>query len=280
MNADQQIQYENQGFLHLPGIIPAPLVSQVKTAFDGAVERHRPGGKLANGEAYFDIPDILDVADCFVDLVDLPPLVPLLLAAVGPDIQLNHTHARFFPPGPTFTAPWHSDLADVIGIDLAHSLHFMVKVHFYFEDLLPDQGCLAFLPGTHRLPPGPPRSEIAPASPAAVKIVPQAGDAVLFNTHLLHMALDNTSPRPRKSLIYAYSHCWVKNYANAVPADLTRLATTPLRQQLLGAETEGVSYFHQRYNGALQATEHNTLKVAGKKLLKRILKATSITRRR
>ena len=61
---------------------------------------------------------------------------------------------------------------------------------------------------------------------------------------------------------------------------LARLAKTPLRQQLLGGETEGVSYFHQRYNGALQATEHNTLKVAGKKLLKQILKATSITRRR
>jgi hypothetical protein len=280
MNDDQRIQYENQGFLHLPGIIPAQLVARVRTAFDAALDRHRGAGAMTNGTAYFDIPNILDADDCFVDLVDLAPLVPILLKAVGPDIQLNHTHARFFPPGPTFTAPWHSDLAEVIGIDLGHSLNFMVKVHFYFEDLLPDQGCLGFLPGTHRLPAGIPRPPIAPDSPTAIKIVPKAGDCVLFNTHLLHMAHDNTSPRPRKSLIYAYSHTWVKNYANAIPDDLDRLATNPLRRQLLGYDLEGVSYFNQRYDSLIESSPQNAMMVAGKKIIKRIIKATSITTRR
>jgi hypothetical protein len=29
---------------------------------------------------------------------------------------------------------------------------------------------------------------------------------VIFNTHLLHMALDNKTTTVRKSIIYAYSH--------------------------------------------------------------------------
>jgi ectoine hydroxylase-related dioxygenase (phytanoyl-CoA dioxygenase family) len=286
MNIEQRLQYENKGFLHLPALIPADLVERVRRAFDAAAARYYEEWKalVAQGKAHsacFDIPDILDQDDCFVELVDLPDLLAILLGAVGPDIQLNHTHARVFPPGRTPTAPWHSDLADVLGIDLAHSLHFMVKVHFYFEDLLPNQGCLAFLPGTHRLPADYPRPRIDDIdhSPAVVKIVPKAGDAVLFNTHCLHMALDNTSPKTRKSIIYAYSHFWVKNYANAVPRDLEKYATNRLRRQMFGVEDEGVSYFDQRYDGKGSTANHTGWHTASKRLLSRIRRATSITRR-
>jgi phytanoyl-CoA hydroxylase len=285
MTIEQTLLYENQGFLHLPGVIPADLVTRVRSAFDRAsAEYHdRWREEVAQGKApkaYYDIPNILDQGDCFVDLADLPSITPLLLGTVGADIQLNHTHARVFLPGKTFTAPWHSDLADVIGIDLAHSAHFFVKVHFYFEDLAPNQGCLAFLPGTHRLPQGYPRPRIEDIdrSPAVVKIVPKAGDAVLFNTHLLHMALDNTSPSPRKSLIYAYSHFWVKNYANSVPSDLEKYATTRLRRQLFGIEEEGVSYFDMRCNDEARPTLSDSFRTASRQLMRRLRRATSVTR--
>jgi phytanoyl-CoA hydroxylase len=286
MTIDQRLQYENQGFLHLPGVIPSHLLGRVRSAFDAAAARYHDEwrAQVARGEAhaaFFDIPDILDQDDAFVELVDLPNLVPILLVAVGADIQLNHTHARVFPPGKTFTAPWHSDLADVIGIDLAHSLNFFVKVHFYFEDLMPNQGCLAFIPGTHRLPPDYPRPliEDIDRSPAVIKIVPKAGDTVLFNTHCLHMATDNTSPKTRKSIIYAYSHTWVKNYANAVPSNLEKYATNRLRRQMFGIEEEGVSFFDQRYDTAdRKKTEYSPWNSASKRLLSRIRRATSITR--
>src|SRR4051812_5586013 len=180
----------------MPGLLDAGLVARVKQAFDTSSARHYEAwkAKAAAGEvnkAFYDIPDILDEDDAFVELVDYPALMPILFEAVGADIQLNHTHARVFPPGKTFTAPWHSDLADVLGINLEHSLNFFAKVHFYFEDLTPEQGCLAFLPGTHRFPPNHPRPKIDPNgnSPTMVKIVPKAGDAVIFNTHVMHMAL-------------------------------------------------------------------------------------------
>lgn len=79
------------------------------------------------------------------------------------------------------------------------------------------------------------------------KIVPKAGDAILFNAHVLHMALDNRSPYVRKSLIYVYSHFWLKNYTTAIPRDLDRLATTPQRKQLFGIPSPAAngSYFAQ-----------------------------------
>ncbi|MBY0455817.1 MAG: phytanoyl-CoA dioxygenase family protein, partial [Gemmataceae bacterium] len=250
-----KLQYDSLGYAHLPGVLPPEVVERLRAAFAAATARYDPIWKdeIARGRAdarYCDIPNILDCDDVFVDIVDLPDIVPILLALVGPTVQLNHTHARLFPPGKTYTAPWHSDLATVEGIDLAHSPSFFMKIHYFFEDLRPDQGCLAFIPGSHRFPPTLPRPKIPSpeTSPLVVKVVPRAGDIVLFNTHVLHMALDNDSPVVRKSLIYAYSHFWVKHYANAVPADLGRLATTRLRRQLFGIEEEGVSYFDQRYD--------------------------------
>jgi phytanoyl-CoA hydroxylase len=283
---EQLLQYETQGFVHLPGVIPPELVARAKRAFDTATEQHHADWQQLSAErravsSYYDIPDILDVDDAFVDLADLPSIMPLMLRAVGQDIQLNHTHARIMFPGKTFTAAWHTDLEHLIGLDLAHSPHFFAKIHYYLEDLDPEQGCLGFLPGTHRLPPDvnpKPDPARTGSSPVAVRIVPKAGDAVLFNVHVRHMAFDNKTPRPRKSLIYAYSHFWLKNYANAVPRDLDRLATTPLRKQLFGVETEGVSFFDQRLDTTLVTEDWRSLRAASKRLLKRILKGSSVTK--
>lgn len=185
MNAEQRIQFEHSGFLHLPGHIPPDLVRRLAMAFDAAAARSRGAWErqVERGEAdsrYFDIPDILDQNDAFVDLVDLP----------------------------------------------------------------------------------------------------KAGDCVLFNTHVLHMALDNSSDKVRKSLIYAYSHFWVKNYANGVPKDLTRLADTPLRRQLFGIEEPGLCFFDQRYSGETKKDEgYGSFKAASKRLLRRLSKASPISMR-
>jgi ectoine hydroxylase-related dioxygenase (phytanoyl-CoA dioxygenase family) len=279
-------QFESFGFCHLPSVLPAELVGRLRLAFDrAAADYHNTWKKeIAEGRvsaSYCDIPNILDRDDAFVDVVDTPELVPVLLSLVGPDVQLNHTHARLFPPGKTMTAPWHSDLAETLGIALEHCPNFFLKIHYFFEDLRPDQGCLAFIPGSHRFPRTYPRPKIAnpEISPLVTKVVPKAGDVVIFNTHLLHMATDNDSPLVRKSLIYAYSHFWVKHYANSVPKDLDRLANTRLRRQLFGVEEEGVSYFDQRCTENVSGPM-TTMRVAAKTLIKRIFRTGSHTQKR
>ena len=104
--------------------------------------------------------------------------------------------------------------------------------------------------------------------------MPKAGDAVLFNVHVRHMALANRSSRIRKSLIYSYSHFWVKNYPSAVPKDLETLATTIERKQLLGISTCGNgSYFQQTLLKPTLRTDVNHLLVAGRTLLSKTTKA-------
>ena len=281
MTAEQKIQYETQGFLHLPGALDSQILGRFKSAFDAAAQKHSSHWKSVDGvngaaPKFFDIPHILDEDDVFTDLLDAPAVFPVLLEILGGDIQLHQTMARIFPPGETLTGDWHTDLEGMNGIDLGHSLNFMLKVHYYPEDLAPDQGCLAFIPGSHRYPLGHPQIKLdhTRTSPAITKIVPKAGDAVLFNVHVRHMALDNTSPRIRKSLIYAYSHFWVKNYPNAIPKDVDRLATTNERKQLFGIPTceKEHSYFQQTLLAPNLRVDVSNFLMAGRSLLSKTKK--------
>lgn len=277
-----KLQFETQGFVHVRGVIPDEQLKRLGKAFNEAAQSYYGEWKQAVADKredsrYFDIPNILDRDDVFVDLVDLPALFPLLVELVGQDIQLNHTHARCFYPGETFTQPWHSDIWDMLGVDLAHTLNFMVKVHYYIEDLAPNQGCLAFIPGSHRRLPGLgcPKIEDPEHSPAVVKIVPHAGDAIIFNTHLLHMCQNNDSDRVRKSIIYAYSHYWVKHYADAVPTDLDKYLTAPHRYQLFGVDVPGIPYTLRRLDRRDEIPLYSTLRQASKTVLKRTLLKSS-----
>lgn len=273
-----KLQYETQGFVHVPGAIPPEFLLRLRRAFEEAAERHYAEWQQAVAEKrqdprFYDIPDILDQDDVFVDLTDLSTLFPLLVELVGQDIQLTQTNARCFFPGRTFVQPWHSDISEVLGVDLAHSLNFIVKVHYYVEDLVPDQGCLAFIPGSHRCPPGIRGLKIDDPdhSPAAVKIVPRAGDAIIFNTHLLHMCQDNDSGQVRKSIIYTYSHYWLKQYANAAPANLEKYLTARHRYQLFGVDIPGITYLHRRLDRPVEVPWYSTFGQAGKRILRRTL---------
>lgn len=277
---DIKLRYETQGFVHLHEVIPPDVLARARAAFDAAAERSDAvRQKIASTKGslrFFDIPDILDQDPVFVELVDLPSIFPVLVSAIGEDIQLNHTAARLFYPGPTFTGPWHSDIPQMLGIDHGAGKSILVKAHFFIEDLTPDQGCLAFIPGSHRFPAGHPKPKIrdVDTSGAVVKTVPRAGDVVIFNTHVMHMATDNRSHVVRKSIIYAYSHYWMKNYPSGVPSDLDRYATTAQRKQLFGVDIEGVPHMNRRLDSNEPISLHSTLLNSSKRILKRILNRT------
>lgn len=267
---DLKLQFDTQGFLHLPGLLSPSMTEQVRFAFDVARRRHHAmiERDRKGGARFVDLPSILDANPVFVDLVDLPEIFPLLRSTVGEDIALNGTSARLFFPGPTFTSPFHSDVVRVLGIDHAQTPNLLVKLHFFFEDLAPEQGCLAFIPGSHRLPPSHvnPHRRTLSRSSAVTRIVPRAGDAILFNTHVLHMAEDNRTQCVRTSLIYTYGHFWMKAFASAVPSDLTRFSESPQRQQLFGVEIPGVSHFARRLDTLAPPTPLRRLQTFGERV--------------
>jgi phytanoyl-CoA hydroxylase len=277
---DLTLQYNTQGFVHLRGLLPAPLLARARQAFDAKAERHAATVRTAQASdaRFHDLPAILDADPVFVDLVDLAPLLSLLRLTVGEDLALNDTNARLFFPGPTFTSPYHSDLARVAGIDPARCPGFLAKVHFYLEDLAPEQGCLSFIPGSQHLPPlyvDAHRPTLA-GSLAVTRVVPRAGDAILFNTHVLHMAEANLTQQVRKSLIYTYGHFWMKAYASAMPANTACYADNPVRQQLFNVALPGVGHFNRRLDRLAQASTGTRLRALCERFVHRVLPVDSL----
>lgn len=271
---DLKLQFDTQGFVYLPGLLAPAMTDRVRGAFETSREQHSTlvAQEQRRGARFVDLPSILDADPVFIDLVDLPALLPLLRATVGEDLALNGTSARLFFPGPTFTSPFHSDVARVLGIDHAQTPNLLVKLHVFFEDLVPEQGCLAFIPGSHRLPPlhvNPHRPTLA-RSAAVLRIVPRAGDAVLFNTHVLHMAEDNRTPEVRTSLIYTYGHFWMKAFPSASPSDLSQFADCPQRQQLFGVELPGVSHYARRLDTLVSPSPLRRLQEIGSRVAHRL----------
>lgn len=272
---DLKLQFDTQGFVHLPRLLGPTLTERVRSAFFSARDCHAAVVEQSRqrGARFVDIPAILDADPVFVDLVDLPDLFPLLRMTVGEDLALNETSARLFYPGPTFTSPFHSDLANVLGVNHAHTPNFLIKLHVFFEDLTPEQGCLAFIPGSQHFPPSyvnPHRPTLASSS-AITRIVPRAGDAVLFNTHVLHMAEDNQTSQIRTSLIYTYGHFWMKAKPSAAPADLAQFSSSPERQQLFGVDLPGISHFARRLDRLHPPSPLERLQSTGERIAHRLL---------
>lgn len=277
--ADIKLKYETHGFCHLRGVMPEDFIARLRSAFDTASARHidewRRHAAAGTGErSFFDIPDLLAQDDLFIDLADHPAVLPLLTELVGQDIQLHQTAARLFPPGPTFTSPFHSDITRVAGISHENMPSFLVKIHFFIEDLTPDQGCLAFIPGSQQYPASRPNPKnLDPNDPdLVVRIVPRAGDVVIFNTHVLHMAMDNASERVRKSIIYTYSHFWLKQHRSAIPEQPERFADNRQRKQLFGLPDGATSMFARRLTAPPREPLFDTVIQGAKQVARRLLR--------
>jgi hypothetical protein len=182
----------------------------------------------------------------FLDLLDHPAVLPLVVDVLGPDIQLRGSNLDVRPaarPGaqagePDFATVWHRD--EPAGgwptVDGVVPL-LEIKVGWYLTDLTrPGGGALRIIPGSHLLP----RDAIADREPVEITVAP--GTALVWRTALLHDVGPNHSGRTRKCLYLAYQHRWLRpsDYLSA-SADLLA-AADPIQRQLLGAVADPDSY--------------------------------------
>jgi phytanoyl-CoA hydroxylase len=86
----------------------------------------------------------------------------------------------------------------------------MVAVQHYLDDGTRENGCICFVPGSHRwglLPPSRSPGRDQPDFFGADKVVEvpvRAGSAAFFHAMTFHFSGHNTSPRPRRCPIIQY----------------------------------------------------------------------------
>ncbi len=235
--SEQQLLFETQGYLVIPGALsPAELVA-VRREADAAEARWRadlglPGVRRPDLEQVL---GIMEHGPALFDLLEHPRIFPLVRALLGPDVMMLDHDYFITPPGATIPQGWHFDF-DLPGVDHPRS-RLMVKVFYVLEDIPADGGATLVLPASHRTPGGTvlANSEVPEELPGALSMALPAGSAYLISDRTYHSAGNNRSGIYRRLLIYTYGHKWMRMWDEYRPSpELAARAATPGRRQLLG----------------------------------------------
>jgi ectoine hydroxylase-related dioxygenase (phytanoyl-CoA dioxygenase family) len=222
----QRAEFARDGFLRIERIIDADEVARIRAALERLHERRAGretgeqfdlGGTDEEG-APAKLPQLINPSKHVPELVDTRfranclALAPQLLGGDGSDVQLSCEHAILKPAHYGETTPWHQDESywsmpnhDARGI----------AVWMPLQDATVANGCLWYIPGSHRGPilehrpiGGDPRvhglETLAADAARGVPVPLPAGGAVVHHVRSLHYAGPNRTPDPRYAYTFAF----------------------------------------------------------------------------
>jgi phytanoyl-CoA hydroxylase len=237
--AELRRRFDERGYVVLKGLLEPEVLAGVRAEMERLVDacaaRLLAEGRIADplAEAPFETRlyrlyrDHLDLAPkSFREQLHLPGLYPLFFhprvldaaeAFLGPEIRLypNYTARPKLPEWEGTLVLWHQDggYTEAQSDGPVETLR-MVNAWAPLVPAREENGCMQFVPGTHRLGvvPHEPRrhyleiraDHLQPRLEDAVSIEVDPGDVVLFHNLLFHCGLPNRSPAIRWSLDWRY----------------------------------------------------------------------------
>jgi ectoine hydroxylase len=240
----QRATFERDGYLAIPAALSPDEVARLGDAVDRVWWAHRHVPAVRGAEALH-LLAFLGWEEAFLELLDHPVTLPIVVDLLGWNIFMYHCHLDVHPPEPEETEPrwmWHQDGGrQNLELETEPRPRMSVKVAYFLSDCgEPGRGNFRVLPGSHRRNKLPRPEEGGTADPAgAVPVLAGAGDAVVFDRRLWHMRDRNRSTLTRRALFTAYTYRWVR------PRDELHVrpelfgVLTPVRAQLLGAAVGG-----------------------------------------
>jgi phytanoyl-CoA hydroxylase len=216
-----QVQYEAEALQGRPGV----TAEDIQLASRGAPP-NRPWYETAFASIEERILAVRGIHqrvyrdDRFRRLAAHPPLVSALVSLLGEHIKVLQDMALIKPPKLGSEKPHHQDAA-----------YFEIEPHdqvvgtwWALDPATIENGCMCVWPGTHRWPviehadmktkEGMPHRAADPANLDESQMLPlpmDAGDVLLFSSHLFHYTPPNRSNQRRRALQihYASAHCRV-----------------------------------------------------------------------
>ncbi|MCW8130551.1 MAG: phytanoyl-CoA dioxygenase family protein [Planctomycetota bacterium] len=235
-----QRTFEEQGFVVLKGFFDARVMNAVRAEAEAIAERvvRRFHAEGALPETYADLPfdrrlvpvyrqlgphapalfnQELHTAG-FFDFFFHPGLLDLAESFLGHEVRLypNYYLRPKIPGDDAFRVLWHQDAAYTDSYKAGGDVDVLRTVNCW-ASLVPARranGCMQFIPGTHRLGLAPytkqkhyleiDRAHLDPHLPRAIDIETDPGDVVLFHNMLFHQGLPNQTETIRWSIDWRY----------------------------------------------------------------------------
>ncbi|WP_219060395.1 phytanoyl-CoA dioxygenase family protein [Pseudomonas sp. UMAB-08] len=236
-----------QGFVSLPSLIDATLLSRLQDDLATAIERCRHV-QLENNitqRTEQTAHHILERDNSFIDLLGhfsdwgiLDLLEHMLggaavLNSFGGLNNLSSTNA--------YVRNVHRDVRSWSGESMQ-----MAQALVLLDDFVPNNGPTLFLPGSHRSPEKP---DDATFDAHAIKALGGIGSIYLFDSRIWHAAGINQTSGPRRCLTLTFTRSFFKqqfDYCRALGQDFCE-AQAPTLQQLLGWYARTPSNLHEWY---------------------------------
>ncbi len=236
-------QFDEQGFVILQGIISPQIIEQVKGEMGKLVDQQAAkllqAGKISDplledpfetrlynlykdciNEAPLSFRTELHLAGMF-NLFFNPQVLDIVEEFLGQEIRLypNYTARPKFPEWEGTQVLWHQDAGYTEHVKTDNSTAAtetfrMVNVWTPLVPARPENGCMQFIPGSHKMGVVPHESKkhylqivqswLEPHLKDAVDVITDPGDIVLFNNLLFHQGQPNRSDSIRWSVDWRY----------------------------------------------------------------------------
>ena len=238
-------QFEDEGYLVVPGVLPADKVNRLAAAAERLDGEWRPK-REAKPHHPLNILDAIGMDAEFLDLLELPQTFMKVVDILGWNIQLYHSHLIITPPLPRDHVSrrprlgWHQDSGRLnLELEGEPRSRVSLKVGFFFTSTMEtDCGNFHVVPGSHRLNRLDLPEDDQLDHPDATPVRADAGDAVFFDRRLWHSAGFNRSGVTRKVLFLGYSYRWLRP-RDDMTVDHYLPGADPIRRQLLGESPNG-----------------------------------------
>lgn len=152
LTSDQIADYQRDGYIQLNNVIPESDLGTFRDAVDAAVKQDTAGRDPNRSKSSYE--------QIFIQCVNLwhryPAVKPFVtsrrLGSIasrlsGLSVRLWHDHALFKEPHTGAKTPWHQDTPYWPHQQRMHQLTIWIAL----RDTTIQNGCMSFLPGTHKL---------------------------------------------------------------------------------------------------------------------------------
>jgi hypothetical protein len=224
MNEEQRYILDLKGYLVVRNALTPEhvaalnaIIDRTERLSDGDVplpvrlQREVPGGSDVR------IHNLKELGEPFARLIDLEPVIGLVEATIGTRPRLNHDYAilRYHAGDRTAFHLGNTPVSPACQFR-AHDGRFLstlVKVVYPLTDQGVEDGCFSVIPGSHKSLYANPYGREPDDIPVREPVPCRAGDAIVFTEALSHGSEVNRTGRPRRTLYYAYSPCWVAGWS-------------------------------------------------------------------
>lgn len=226
LTEEQKTAFWRDGFLPVHNVLTAEEVAALQQRTDAIILGEVPfpqeyltiEPELANG-AWEDIPpqhrvrklwNLTKFDPVFQEYARHPKIVEIVCDLLGPDVKFYVDQMLLKPPLHGSAKPYHQD-----SVYWPIEPMELVTCWMALDDATVENGCMRFLPGSHRLGPlehhhleGP---HIVPEGweelsqrPDEVAVELKAGSCSFHHSLVLHETAPNRSPHPRRAMTTAY----------------------------------------------------------------------------